>query len=106
MLMRVNTKDFGRRLKRARQAAGFVTQADLADALGVDRSTVGAWESGRQYPQRFIGALENLLGGLDDDQPPIDPELSRRISQLSDDQRDYLIARLTGLREERHRAPG
>lgn len=96
----MNTRDFGRLLKRARQAAGFRTQQELAERLGVDRSTVGAWETGRQYPQRFIGAIENLLGRLDAfDEPRLDPETERRISSLTDEQRDYLIDRLTALRE-------
>jgi len=95
--------DFGRRLKRRRQAAGYRTQGDLAVKIGVPRSTVGAWENGRQYPQRFIGALESLLGPLDEYEPPaIDPELARRIEELSPQQRDYLILRLTELREAAH----
>lgn len=95
----MNVKDFGRRLKRARQSAGYRTQADLAAAMGVDRSTVGAWESGRQYPQRFIGMLEALLGPLDDEQPRLDPETERRINSLTPDELDYVIDRLRERRE-------
>lgn len=37
-------------IKNVRRRAGFASQAALADALGVERSAVGNWESGRGVP--------------------------------------------------------
>lgn len=59
---------FGAKLKRARQAAGYRRQQDFADLIGVTRSTVGAWESGSQSPDRYIGLIEKYLGPLDGSQ--------------------------------------
>jgi DNA-binding XRE family transcriptional regulator len=38
-----------------------MTQEELAGQLGVSRTTVTSWETGRQYPQRYAGAIESLL---------------------------------------------
>lgn len=56
-------------LARARRAAGL-TQEALADALGVDRSTVQRWEQGRSDPhlwarQRLGGLLGLDVAGVD-----------------------------------------
>lgn len=48
-------------IQRARQRKRL-TQAALAAELGVDRATVADWERGRHFPQRYAGALEELLG--------------------------------------------
>lgn len=37
-------------IKNVRRRAGFTSQAALAEALGVERSAVGNWESGRGVP--------------------------------------------------------
>lgn len=37
-------------IKNVRRRAGFATQSDLARALGVERSAVGNWETGRGVP--------------------------------------------------------
>jgi len=43
-------------------------QAELAARLGVSRSAVSAWINNRAWPQKSIGALEDLLGvNLTDD---------------------------------------
>lgn len=49
-------------LKAARINAGL-KQSDVAVALGVERKTVGAWESGKHLPKADkIDALCKLLG--------------------------------------------
>lgn len=51
----------GTRIRRARERKRM-RQRDLADALGVSRTTVDAWENDRSYPRSSIGALEEILG--------------------------------------------
>ena len=41
--------DIGQKLKKARQQAGL-TQEAVADAIGVSRQTLSAWENNRSYP--------------------------------------------------------
>lgn len=49
-------------LKRLREKAG-ITQAALADALGVDRTTVTTWEIGRSFPRaELLPKLAAALG--------------------------------------------
>lgn len=59
-------KDFksvvARRIKAARVAAGYGSQAALADDLGVDQSRVARWESGENLPRGSHRA--NLLKAL------------------------------------------
>jgi transcriptional regulator with XRE-family HTH domain len=47
-------------IARARQRQRM-TQAQLADALGVAESTVANWERNEHYPARYAGAIEALL---------------------------------------------
>lgn len=54
-------RQLGTRIKRARERKRL-SQQELADALGVSRSAVNAWETGRAYPRSAIGALEDVLG--------------------------------------------
>ena len=55
-------ESFGSRLQRLRKDGGL-TLADLADALGVSKPTVWAWEQGRARPVASrIGALAKALG--------------------------------------------
>lgn len=51
----------GRVIKRARERHRW-TQAQLAEALGVDRKTVDNWENGRRSPRSSAGAIEDVLG--------------------------------------------
>lgn len=51
----------GTRIKRRRQVLRL-TQEDLAVRLGVSKSTVANWESGKHFPLRYLGAVEQELG--------------------------------------------
>ena len=52
-----NKEDMGERIRAARLSHGM-TQADLAEAVGVKKSTVGMWENGLREPN--IDTLEAL----------------------------------------------
>lgn len=39
-----------------------LTQMALAAKLGVSRNTVAQWERGFHFPQRHLGAVEEVLG--------------------------------------------
>ena len=51
----------GKLIARARQRKKL-TQAEFALMLGVSRNTVGNWETGTHFPQRHLGAVEEILG--------------------------------------------
>ncbi|HEY8474996.1 MAG TPA: helix-turn-helix transcriptional regulator [Natronosporangium sp.] len=53
-------RDLGLRLRRARERARL-TQRELAERVGVDRKTVGNWESGVSSPRSSLGRLEAVL---------------------------------------------
>lgn len=55
------TPRIGTMLRRARERKRM-SQKQLAEALGVSRSAVNAWENDRAWPQNSIGALEQILG--------------------------------------------
>jgi transcriptional regulator with XRE-family HTH domain len=88
----------GTRIRRARERKRM-SQQQLADALGVSRGAVNAWENDRARPASSIGALEDILGiGLDGapaarvispqlrrlirETLPGDPEAQRRVTGL------------------------
>jgi transcriptional regulator with XRE-family HTH domain len=48
-------------IRRARERKHW-TQQQLADAAGVSRTTVDAWENNRSWPRNRIGAIEDILG--------------------------------------------
>lgn len=55
-------KRFADRLREARVAAGM-TQEQLGFALGITKSSVSAWENGRETPSfRMLPDLRRLLG--------------------------------------------
>jgi transcriptional regulator with XRE-family HTH domain len=56
----VNGTGLGPRIRRARERAKL-TQRDLAEAVGVDRKTIGNWESGASSPRSRLGRLEAVL---------------------------------------------
>lgn len=50
-------------IRRRREAAGFTSQTQLADALGVSRRAVTNWETGKADPRgSHLRALERILG--------------------------------------------
>lgn len=51
----------GTTIRRARERKRM-TQQQVADLLGVSRTSVDAWENDRAYPRNSIGALEEVLG--------------------------------------------
>lgn len=83
----------GTRIKKRRQVLDM-TQQDLADALGVSKSTVANWETGKHFPLRYLGKVEDVLGvSLDDAEEPLEipPDLQEYIDKLSDRQRELFI---------------
>ena len=70
----MNDNVFGSRLRKLRKEKGL-TQKKLAEKLGYDRSTISAWEIGRQEPCRvypiadvavFFNVSADYLVGLSD----------------------------------------
>jgi transcriptional regulator with XRE-family HTH domain len=51
----------GKAIARARQRKRW-TQVELAERVGVNESAVVAWETGRHFPARNLGAIEDALG--------------------------------------------
>lgn len=91
----------GTRIKKRRQVLDM-TQQDLADALGVSKSTVANWESGKHFPLRYLGKVEDVLGvSLEAPKTPIlPPALQRQIDQLTPEEQEYVIRRITRRRED------
>lgn len=57
---------------RLRRQALRLTQQQLADELGVNRTTVSAWERGTMAPEKHEGAIEAALGITLSGDPPIE----------------------------------
>jgi transcriptional regulator with XRE-family HTH domain len=55
------TEPLGTRIAKRRHQLRL-SQEELAERLGVNRTSVANWEAGKHYPQRHIGALEQVLG--------------------------------------------
>lgn len=51
----------GARIAMRRHVLGW-TQSGLAARLGVHKDTVVSWETGKHYPRRKLGLLEEVLG--------------------------------------------
>ena len=83
----------GTRIARRRHVLGW-TQQQLADALSVSKSTVAAWESGKHFPLRKLGAVEDVLGISLDAEPEISPALRGMIAKLTPDERAWVMAQL------------
>jgi transcriptional regulator with XRE-family HTH domain len=66
--------DVGTRIRLRRQELRM-TQAELAERIGVHPATVRAWELNQNYPSRHQGALEAVLRmRLSGGQPEEDPD--------------------------------
>lgn len=75
-----------------------MTQDQLAERVGVDRTAVSNWERGRHFPQRYLGRVEDILGiRLDGPEPEPDvPEsLKRQVAALTPRQRRWMRAWLS-----------
>lgn len=92
-----DNKDFrvivGRRLKEARNKAGM-TQQQVADALGVARSTVATWESGqndvdtatlKRLAEMYGTTTDWLLGSDDTPDPQESPDMTERLMRVLED---------------------
>lgn len=56
----MSNETVGLLIARARQRQRM-TQAQLAERLGVSPSTVANWERGASYPLKFAGVVEEVL---------------------------------------------
>ena len=91
----------GTRIKKRRHVLDM-TQQQLADAVGVSKSTVANWESGKHFPLRYLGKLESVLGvNLTEDAPPRQPvpaatrrDIARFLPAKED--QEYVIGLLEG----------
>lgn len=81
----------GTRIRKRRQVL-HLTQEDLAARLSVSKSTVANWERGKHFPQRYLGAVEAILGPLEDEEPrPVTREdLRAKLSRI-----EQLVAELS-----------
>ena len=60
--MGLNARSIGLKIQQARVAKGM-TQGELAKALGIDRGSVGRWETGRSVPRQVgIPKVAKVLG--------------------------------------------
>jgi transcriptional regulator with XRE-family HTH domain len=89
--------DIGVRIARRRQQLRM-TQEELAVRLGVSKSTVANWETGKHFPKRKLGAIEAELGISLNGQPEpsalIAPEVEEavRLHAESPEEADALLA--------------
>jgi transcriptional regulator with XRE-family HTH domain len=95
-------------IKRRRQQMGFRSQEALAARLGVGRTSVANWESGKHYPDRWLGALEAVLDislGTDDvtPPPPADPADRELYDRLLREIEGMTHAEALGLIDRRRR---
>ena len=93
----------GTRIRKRRQVLGM-TQDEFAARLNVSRSTVANWESGKHFPLRYLGLVEEVLGvSLDEAEEPLEipPDLQELLDNLTDRQREYVIDRLRAGQELR-----
>ena len=95
-----NTSNFAANLKRLRMAKGL-SQAEVAERLGVSGPSISGWEKGRARPKEDrLSDLARLLG-VPVSQLLVDPQPDM-IKDLIDTSRDQ-IARATGVAPDRVR---
>lgn len=97
--------EHGRRLVAA-MARKPISVEDLAEALGVDKKTIGNWRNGRTMPSAAqLYNLERLLGAYNATGDPV--EIAVRQSELTEDrQYDVIGFYKRRLREQREEATG
>ena len=85
----------GQRIMRRRQALDM-SQEKLARLIDVSRDTVSNWETGKHFPKRKLGRLEEVLGiSLDGrDELKLSPEVRAVIDSLSDGERELVMTEL------------
>ena len=111
--VRARHEVIGEKIRRNRRAEGY-TQESLADALGVDRTTVGKWERGTAWPsaknlrvlvkRRLLDA--STLRGAGDSRTgweDLFPPLSERVATTFGCEMSELRARTLGLRDDAER---
>lgn len=80
------------RLKELRDKKG-ISQASLANELGIRQSTVGMWESGKNKPQpdmlvtlsKYFGVSVDYLLGIDDEDEEMNENLRGRADRGKSD---------------------
>jgi transcriptional regulator with XRE-family HTH domain len=94
--MAADDPPIGTWIKRERERQRW-TQLELAKRVKVDRKTIDNWENHRSRPRSSIGALEDAFGAAYPGTPAakIPADLQRRLDALTDDERAYVVERLT-----------
>ena len=99
---------FGRRLRQSRKAAGL-SQADLATAIKLTRTSVSNIEKGRQKVLlHTFGQILDVLNLQADELLPVGapaPELSTALNNLSSDERNFVERGLRSFTKEEHEHP-
>lgn len=81
--------EYGRAIKAARKAAGFRTQTELGDAIGVSPKMVQHYEAGRYLTPETRAKLERVLK---EHLSPGDPvEVAIEKSRLTPDRQSFVI---------------
>lgn len=66
-LVMEQTFAFAERLKLLREVCGYGSQQTFADALGIEKGTLGQYERGRSYPKPdVLGRIRQLTGATID----------------------------------------
>jgi transcriptional regulator with XRE-family HTH domain len=108
-------KEVGQRIRAARMNAK-ITQADLADLIGLTRTSVTNLEAGRQrMPLHLFAAIEravsapagSLLPPLEDDsKAQLDRTVGRHLLSAPDTTRDFVQGAIAGLSMNREEGQG